>query len=77
MASMERYDVTFKQFDTKLELNGNYDSANINFNCLREVIDSYELKCGKISDYGLMYVKNFVEACEKYDTPKVVSSLEC
>lgn len=77
MASMERYDSTFKQFDGKLELTGTYDSANINFNCLRDVIDNYEQKCGKLSDYGLMYVKNFVEACEKYETSKVISTLEC
>lgn len=74
---MENYDSTFKQFDTQLELNGSYDSANINFSCLRDVIDSYEQKCGKLSDYGLMYVKNFVEACEKYDTLKVIRTLEC
>ncbi len=63
MASMERYDSTFKAFDQKLKLDGTYDTANINFSCLREVIDTYEQRCGKLSDYGLMYVKNFVEAC--------------
>lgn len=77
MASMQRYDSAFKNFDSILHLNGKYDSANINFECFREVMNAYEAQCGKFSDYGLQFGKNFVEACEKHETSKVVASLKC
>jgi hypothetical protein len=77
MASMQAYDTAFKLFNAKLELNGEYDSANINFECLRTVIDTHEQKCGKFSDYGLQFVKNMAEACEKHEAQKVVAALRC
>jgi hypothetical protein len=60
-----------------MQLTGSYDSENINFPCLREVMDTYEQKCGRLSDYALQYVKNFVEACEKFETEIVIYSLAC
>lgn len=77
MASMEKYDLSFKRFDEKLSLTGAYDSADIKFDCLRAVIDNYEEKCGKFSDYGLQYVKNFAEACEKHETGRILENLKC
>jgi len=68
MASMQKLDSTFNILNKKLSLTGVYDSANINFECLRETIDSYEQKCGKFSDYGLSFVKHFAEACERYQS---------
>lgn len=42
MVSMQRYDSAFEHFDAKLQLNGEYDSANINFDCYREVMNAHE-----------------------------------
>jgi hypothetical protein len=59
MKSMANYDSTFNKFDATLKLTGHYSAENINFECLRTSIDTYEAKCGKFTDYGLMFVKNF------------------
>jgi legumain len=77
MASMQRYDTAFKNFDTELKLNGKYDSANIEFECLRTVVDSHEQQCGRLSDYGLQFVKNMAEACEKHEVQTVLEALKC
>ena len=39
--SMQRYENTFKRFSQKFELNGKYNAANINFDCLRGAINGY------------------------------------
>jgi legumain len=77
MASMQRYDNAFKHFDGQLQLNGEYDSANINFDCYREVMQAHEEQCGRLSDYGLKYAKNMVEACEKHEAKDVIAALKC
>jgi legumain len=77
IASMQKLDAAFSKFDTKLTLNGNYDGENINFGCLRSTVDTYEQKCGKLSDYGLQFVRNFAEACQKHDLGTVLSSIAC
>jgi len=59
MASMKRLDSTFKSLNEKLQLSGNYDTKEIRFECLRATVDSYEQKCGKLSDYGLQFVRSF------------------
>lgn len=35
-----------------------------NFDCLKSLMDTYESACGKLGDYGLKYVKYFVQTCE-------------
>ena len=35
-----------------------------NFDCLRQLVDTYEQSCGKFTDYGLKYVKYLVQTCE-------------
>lgn len=77
MVSMQRYDSAFKNFNTDLKLNGEFDSANIDFECLREVVDSHEQQCGRLSDYGLQFVKNMAEACEKHEVQTVLETIEC
>jgi hypothetical protein len=44
-------------------LEGDHEVENINFDCLKNVVESYEEKCGKFSDYGLKFVRNFARAC--------------
>ena len=77
MISMANYDSTFSKFDTTLKLTGNYDAENINFECLRTSIDTYEAKCGKFTDYGLMFAKNFAEACEKFSVEEIAKTISC
>jgi legumain len=38
--------------------------APTDFDCLRSVVDHWENECGKLSDYGLQYVKYMVAECE-------------
>lgn len=40
-----------------------YDAKNIQFDCLKEVIDHFEGKNGRMSDFGFFYVKYFARAC--------------
>lgn len=42
MASMQKYDSSFKQFNQKLNIQGKYDPENIQFDCLRNSITAYE-----------------------------------
>lgn len=65
--SMREYDRIFakfsKFFSGKIEAK-QYDPSNIQFECLKESIDYYESKHGKLSDYGLKYISHFARACE-------------
>ena len=66
MESMRRYDEIFANFAEKMKVNGSYNPKEINFECLRNSIDTYEEKCGKFSDYGLDKIKYIAHACEKH-----------
>lgn len=77
MESMQRLDLTFSKLAKKLHLVGDYSVKNINFDCLRSIMDSYEEKCGRLSDYGLTYVKYFVEACEDYPAHAIINEVSC
>ena len=77
MRSMKQYDDSFNRFAAALSLRNTYDPANINFDCLRNSIHFYEDKCGKFSDYGLMYIKNIAEACENHPYEFILRHLEC
>lgn len=68
IASMKRLDNIFANFDNSLAINGEHDVENINFECLRTVVDNYEMRCGKFSDYGLKFVRNFARACEIFSS---------
>lgn len=41
------------------------------YDCLRFMIDSTELSCGRFSDYSLKYVKNLVHICETSTTMEI------
>jgi len=52
---------------------GSYDT--IDFECLKTSIDTYEDSCSKLGEYGLQYVKVFVNLCNSgYGTevPKLI-----
>lgn len=76
MASMQRLDSTFSALQKRLSLGSTYN-PDINFDCLRATVEAYEQKCGKLSDYGLQYVKHFAIACEQFDSPKILSEVQC
>jgi hypothetical protein len=77
MESMRKYDQTFNKFAASLSINGNYDAKEINFECLRESINSYEAKCGKFSDYGLGYIKYIAQACQVHASSILLEHLKC
>ena len=35
-----------------------------NFDCLKALVSTYDKSCGKMDDYSLQFVRNFVVACE-------------
>lgn len=74
---MKKYDEVFNEFAKKLEINGEYNAKEINFDCLRESIDSFEAKCGKFSDYGLGYIKYIAHACELHSSSILMEHLRC
>ena len=77
MVSMQRFDDIFSHVQQKLHLSGTYDPYNINHDCMREVISNFEGKCGRLSDYGLIYVKYFAEACQTFGPSVISSTIEC
>jgi legumain len=77
MASMQRLDSTFSTLQKRLSLTTATYSPDINFNCLRSTVEAYEQKCGKLSDYGLQYVKHFAIACEQFESQKILSEVQC
>ena len=66
MVSMQRFDDIFWHMQSKLQLKGIYDPYKLNHDCMRQVISRFEEKCGRLSDYGLIYVKYIAESCETY-----------
>ena len=74
---MQRFDTIFAKIASKLSLTGEYNADKLNFDCLRKVMDASESRCGRLSDYGLIYVKYFAQACEAYAPESIISSIEC
>ena len=58
-------------------MTGDYNPEKINFECLREVMGEYEEKCGRLSDYGLKYVKYITEGCEMLGAREIIEGLRC
>ena len=46
-----------------LRLDGKYNPEIINFECLQPSMEIIEEKCGRLSDYGLTYVKYIAQGC--------------
>lgn len=58
-----RIDHVFEDF-MPLKLRASESMVPTNFECLKDLIDTYEEYCGPLGDYGLKYVKYFVQTCE-------------
>lgn len=72
--SMKEYDRIFEKFESFFEkgvFTQKYDAKNINFDCLKESIDTFEGKHGRLSDYGLKYIAHFARACEVDTTESI------
>jgi len=57
-------------------LMGSYPS--INFECLKSAIESYETDCAKLGEFGLTYVRVFVNLCNSEygkDIPKMINEI--
>ena len=78
MASMKSFDTFFDHFSFKFP-NGQsmFDANNINFDCLRATIDTYESRCQKFTDYGMTYMTRFAEACHHYPTESLLNEIQC
>lgn len=60
----EELDAIFTDFDNLLGLNNATPATPTNFECLRDVMETYEAECGKFSEYGLKKIRSMVNACE-------------
>jgi len=63
MREMQRIDDIFFNVIHKLKLTGNYSARHMKYDCMRAVMDNHTEKCGRLSDYGLMFAKYYAEAC--------------
>jgi len=51
----------YKSEESLKETMGSYET--INFDCLKTSIDTYESTCSKLGEFGLSYVRVFVNLC--------------
>lgn len=74
---MQRVDDIFFYLSQKLKLTGEYSPRHMNYDCMRAVMDNHTEKCGRLSDYGLMFAKYYAEACETYPAAQIIGSVKC
>ena len=76
---MKFYDRIFEHlnysFNSQLS-DREYDAKNIQFDCLKETIDHFEVKNGRTSDYGFIYMKYLVKACESSSAELIKEKLD-
>ena len=77
MKSMQRIDKMFAPYVEAKQLTGAYDPYKIQFECMREVLTSVEERCGRLSDYGLIYVKFIAEGCETMSGQAISGMISC
>lgn len=77
MKSMQRIDDIFFYLAQVLKLTGEYSPRHMNYECMRAVMDNHTDKCGRLSDYGLMFAKYYAEACEIYPAAKIIDNVRC
>lgn len=77
MKSMQRVDDIFFHLAENLKLSGVYSPRHMNYECMRAVMDHHTAKCGRLSDYGLMFAKYYAEACETLPASKIISHVSC
>jgi len=61
--SMEKLDSIFGQLAARLDLDTNMPVGEIDFKCLKQRVSMYEAICGKLSEYGLKYVRQIQNTC--------------
>lgn len=59
MLDMQRHDNIFAKLSSRLHLTGDYSPRTMNYDCMRAVMNNHQEKCGRLSDYGLMYAKYY------------------
>ena len=71
LESRDRYNAFFKQvypqMDT-MEVNGDLK----NYDCYRNLIDTFEDGCGKFSEYGLKFTKYLAHTCANDDKEEIM-----
>lgn len=75
--SIHHYDDIFSKFSSSFEghFMEKYDAKNINFECLKEVIDTFEAQKGRFTDYGFGKIKYIARACEIASSEEVKEEL--
>ena len=74
---MQRIDDIFFYLAQVLKLTGEYSPRHMKYECMRAVMDNHTDKCGRLSDYGLMFAKYYAEACEIYPAAKIIDNVRC
>ena len=71
-----RVDHEFKSFERALNIvNGNID--DIDFDCMRSLIEHYEKHCAPFDEYVMTNTKSFVKACNtKNDMDSIFKALD-
>ena len=59
MREMQRIDDIFFHLSQILNLKGEYSPRHMNYECMRAVMDNQTKKCGRLSDYGLIFAKYY------------------
>jgi|JI6StandDraft_1071083.scaffolds.fasta_scaffold455862_1 hypothetical protein len=77
MRSMQRIDDIFFYLSQQLKLTGEYSPRHMNYDCMRAVMDNHTEKCGRLSDYGLMFGKYYAQACEMYSAEVIIKNVRC
>ena len=73
--SMKTYDSIFKHFSATLHVSGEYDAHNINTECLKTTIDTFEAKYERFTDYGLGKLKYIAHACQTIEIEVILANL--
>lgn len=74
---MQKIDSSFVNLVEKFNLDGNYNVEKLDNDCMRAVLADYEEKCGRLTDYGLIYAKYFAQACENHSAGAISSLIKC
>ena len=75
MKEMQRLDDIFFYLSQKLKLRGEYSPRHMKYDCMRAVMDNHTEKCGRLSDYGLIFAKYYAEACEMYPSQRIIEEV--
>jgi len=66
LLSMEREDSIFGHLAARFDLDTNVPLGDIDFTCLKRRVRVYEAICGKLSEYGLKYIRGIHFTCAQH-----------